>query len=119
MKIFANFILLKALLLNLVTNAIKYQRPGVPPEIHISVQEREEDWLFSVEDNGAGIEEKYYDKIFEIFRRLHTRDEVDGLGLGLALCKKIADLHGGKIWLKSTVGVGTTFFFTIRKRFGL
>ncbi len=111
-----NSALFKELMYNLVINAIKYRQPNITPQIHISVEDNDTEWLIGVKDNGIGIDAKYHDKIFEIFRRLHTRDEVDGLGLGLALCKKIVDLHHGKIWLESTVGVGTTFYFTIRKK---
>jgi PAS domain S-box-containing protein len=98
---------------NLVSNAIKYHKPDVTPTIHIGVQKEGNNWQFSVADNGIGIEEKYGERIFKIFQRLHTRDEYPGTGIGLAVCKRIVDRHGGKIWIKSTLGVGTTFYFTI------
>ncbi|MGA9086377.1 MAG: ATP-binding protein [Methanoregula sp.] len=98
---------------NLIGNAIKYQRPQVTPVIHISAQKGEKDWLFSVADNGIGIDEKYADRLFKIFQRLHTRDEYPGTGIGLAICKRIIERHGGTIWLKSRPGEGTTFYFTI------
>ena len=98
---------------NLVSNAIKYHKPDVTPIIHIGVQKEGNNWQFSVADNGIGIEEKYAERIFKIFQRLHTRDEYPGTGIGLAVCKRIVDRHGGKIWIKSTLGEGTTFYFTI------
>jgi len=98
---------------NLVSNAIKYHKPDVTPIIHIGVQKEGNNWQFSVADNGIGIEEKYAERIFKIFQRLHTRDEYPGTGIGLAVCKRIVDRHGGKIWIKSSLGEGTTFYFTI------
>jgi PAS domain S-box-containing protein len=98
---------------NLVSNAIKYHKPDVTPTIHIGVQQAGDNWQFSVADNGIGIDEKYGERIFKIFQRLHTRDEYPGTGIGLAVCKRIVDRHGGKIWIKSTLGEGTTFYFTI------
>jgi PAS domain S-box-containing protein len=98
---------------NLIGNAIKYHKPNVTPIIHISVQKDEKNWQFSVADNGIGIDEKYSDRLFKIFQRLHTRDEYPGTGIGLAVCKRIVERHDGTIWLKSTPGEGTTFYFTI------
>jgi PAS domain S-box-containing protein len=97
---------------NLVGNALKFQG-NRPPEIHIGVEKRKNDWVFCVSDNGIGIEEVYLDRIFVIFQRLHARDEYPGTGIGLAICKKIVDKHGGSIWVESTPGEGTTFYFTI------
>ncbi|MDP8220054.1 MAG: ATP-binding protein, partial [Candidatus Stygibacter frigidus] len=88
------------------------------PEIKVSVQEREQDWLFSISDNGIGISPEMHDKIFIIFQRLHSRDEFPGTGIGLAVCKKIVERHGGKIWLDSEPGIGTKFYFTISKKLG-
>ena len=96
----------------LITNGIKYSRPGVTPEVHISAREQQGSWLFSVRDNGIGIDPQYKDGIFQIFRRLHGRD-VAGNGIGLALVQKIVEAHGGKIWVESEPGVGSTFYFTI------
>jgi PAS domain S-box-containing protein len=98
---------------NLIGNAIKYHKPNVVPAIHISAQKDEKNWQFSVADNGIGIDEKYADRLFKIFQRLHTRDEYSGTGIGLAVCKRIVERHGGTIWLKSKPDEGATFYFTI------
>lgn len=98
---------------NLIANAIKFQRPQEPPRIHIGVQRQDEAWLFSVQDNGIGLDPQFGDRIFVIFQRLHTRDEYPGSGMGLAICKKIVECHRGQIWVESTLGQGATFYFTI------
>lgn len=97
---------------NLIANAIKYRREGIPPEIHISARRADGNWTFSVRDNGIGIEAEYLDSVFEIFRRLHGQD-VPGSGIGLALSRKIVEAHGGRIWIDSQPGSGSTFSFTI------
>ncbi|MBD1849779.1 ATP-binding protein [Leptolyngbya sp. ST-U4] len=97
---------------NLIANAIKF-RSSEAPRIHVGVERREEAWLFSVRDNGIGIDPKFSDRIFVIFQRLHTRDEYPGSGMGLAICKKIAECHRGTIWVESELGQGATFYFTI------
>ena len=97
---------------NLISNAIKYSRPGVTPEVHISAEERDGCWLFSVRDNGIGIERQYKDGIFRVFSRLHGHD-VAGHGIGLALAQKIVETNGGTIWVESEPGVGSTFYFRI------
>jgi light-regulated signal transduction histidine kinase (bacteriophytochrome) len=101
--------------LNLIANALTYSRDGVQPTITIEFTESTDCWQFSVADNGIGIAEHNHQKIFEIFKRLHSSDEYTGTGIGLAVTKKVIELQGGKIWLKSEEGVGTTFFFTIKK----
>ena len=106
---------LKLVFQNLISNALKYQKKAVDTVIEIDAKERDEDWEFSVSDNGIGIEEKYLDQIFELFERLHTSDEYPGTGMGLATCKKIVDQHGGKIWAESEPGKGSTFYFTVQK----
>ena len=97
---------------NLISNAIKFCQPGVPPKIHISAKREVNDWLFSVSDNGIGIEPQYKDKLFIMFKRLVGR-EYAGNGIGLAICKRVIDRHGGKIWVDSVLGQGSTFYFTI------
>ena len=107
---------MRQLLQNLIANAIKF-RDDDPPEVRVSaekVQEGDEPvWRFAVADNGIGIDPQYEDRIFQIFQRLHTRDEYEGTGIGLAMCKKIVERHGGRIWFESEPGDGTTFYFTI------
>lgn len=98
---------------NLIGNAIKFKQKVEPPQIHVGVQRQEDAWLFSIKDNGIGIDPQFADRIFVIFQRLHTRDEYPGSGMGLAICKKIVECHRGRIWVESELGHGATFFFTI------
>lgn len=99
---------------NLVSNAFKYNTTAVP-EIKIGCEEKGDAWQFYVKDNGIGIEEKYYEKVFAIFQRLHNKSQFSGTGIGLAICKKIIERHEGNIWIESVPGQGSTFLFTLKK----
>lgn len=101
------------LLQHLVGNAIKFRRSEERPEIHISAARQGREWVFAVSDNGIGIEPKDYDRVFQIFQKLHGRGEYPGNGIGLAICRKIVERHGGRIWVDSRLGRGSTFFFTL------
>ena len=105
---------LKLLFMNLMVNAIKFRKKDILPEIKIMAESCEKSWTFKISDNGIGIEEKNKVKIFIIFKRLHKRSEYGGTGIGLSHCKKIVELHGGKIWVESTPGEGSIFIFTIQ-----
>ncbi len=98
---------------NLLQNALKFRKEGIPPVIEIRAEKTGAGQVFSVHDNGIGIEDQYFERIFTIFQRLHTREQYPGTGIGLSICKRIVERHGGKIWLKSTADAGTTFYFNI------
>jgi light-regulated signal transduction histidine kinase (bacteriophytochrome) len=104
---------LRLLFQNLISNAIKFRKKDVPPEINISAESLGKEWKFAIEDNGIGIDEKEIENVFIIFKRMNTRSEYEGIGIGLAHCKKIIELHNGKIWVESTPGAGSTFIFTL------
>ena len=108
---------LRQLFSNLIGNALKYYSKERQPKIKISSLEKEKYWEFKITDNGIGIEEEFKEQIFIIFQRLHQRDEYEGTGIGLAICKKIVDNFGGKIWVDSRPGEGSSFYFTIPKQF--
>lgn len=100
---------------NLIGNGIKYHRPGVPPIVEITCLEKEKECIFSIRDNGIGIEEKFHAKIFIIFQRLHSKAQYEGTGIGLSICKKIVEKQGGRIWIESQPGEGSVFHFTLPK----
>ncbi len=105
---------LKSLFQNLIGNGIKFRKDTQPPIIHIGIDSAsKKEWHFFIRDNGIGINPKYFDKLFTIFQRLHTYDKYPGTGIGLATCKKIVERHGGKIWVESEPGKGSTFHFTL------
>jgi len=106
---------IKSVFLNLIGNAIKFRRKDVPCVINISASEKGKEIMFAIKDNGIGIEKEYYNRIFIIFQRLHTLVEYDGTGIGLSQCKKIIEQQGGKIWVESEFGKGSTFYFTLSK----
>lgn len=111
-KIYGNFVQITQVFQNLVANAIKYQGES-KPAIEISAQKQDSMWLFAVKDNGIGIEQWFSERIFIVFQKLHDHRKYPGSGIGLALCKRVIEKHGGKIWFESEVGKGTTFFFTL------
>lgn len=104
------------LLQNLIGNGLKYHRKGISPKVEVSCVDQGESYLFTVKDNGLGIKEEYFQKIFVIFQRLHAKEEFQGTGIGLAIVKKIVDNLGGKIWLESKFGEGTVFYFILPKK---
>jgi light-regulated signal transduction histidine kinase (bacteriophytochrome) len=108
----ANSVPLVHLLQNLVSNALKY-RSEKRPRLKISAEEEGDYWRFSVQDNGIGIPKEFQSQIFGIFKRLHNRSEYPGTGIGLAICQKVVEQYGGRIWVESEPGHGSTFFFTL------
>ena len=103
----------RQLLLNLIANGMKFQLPAQKPKVRVSATRENDDWRFGVSDNGIGIDAKYFKNLFQIFKRLHSNDEYPGTGIGLAMCKKIVERHGGRIWIESVLGQGSTFLFTL------
>lgn len=101
---------------NLLSNALKFQDGSVQPRVNVSAEPREDEWVFSVQDNGIGIDPDCHDLIFEAYKRLHAQDKFPGTGMGLAICRKIVERHGGRIWVESAPGRGTCFRFTLPSR---
>ena len=102
---------------NLIGNALKFQG-AQPPRIHVSAAERPGAWEIGVRDNGIGIDPQYFERIFMVFQRLHSKGEYPGTGIGLAICKKVVDRHGGRIRVESAPGQGSTFYFTLPRKEG-
>ncbi len=103
------------LLQNLISNAVKFHRKEEQSKIVISSHAEKDNWIFNIKDNGIGIEPTYFNKIFLLFKRLHRKEEFEGTGIGLSMCKKIVEMHGGKIWVNSSIGEGATFSFSLPK----
>jgi signal transduction histidine kinase len=98
---------------NLIGNGIKFRKPDVPPEISVTATKVRSEWVFAIADNGVGFDVKYSDRIFQVFQRLHGVGKYPGNGIGLAICRRIIEHHGGRLWAESELGVGSTFFFTL------
>jgi len=100
---------------NIISNSIKFRKGNTSPKVHISVYKDENmnEYVFAIADNGIGIEPQYFDRIFEVFKRLHTRVEYEGTGIGLSISKRIIERHGGRMWVESEPGVGSVFYFTL------
>lgn len=114
-RVHGNEVMLTRLFQNLIGNGLKFAREDTPARIHVSAAPREGgEWLFSIRDNGIGIPKEAAGRLFALFQRLHGRDEYPGTGIGLATCKKIVEHHGGRIWVESTPGEGSTFYFTLK-----
>ena len=103
------------LLQNLINNGLKYQKANATPKVHVGLTDSGDEWIISVRDNGIGMNEKHLSKIFEVFQRLHRRSEYAGTGIGLSICRKVIERHGGKIWVESEIDHGSTFFFSLPK----
>jgi PAS domain S-box-containing protein len=115
-QIRGNEIMLKQLFQNLIGNALKYKKKDAKPVVRITCRDMKGEWLFAINDNGIGIDEKNFERIFLVFQRLHAKKEYSGTGIGLAICKKIVEKHNGKIWVESENGDGSTFYFSIPKK---
>jgi light-regulated signal transduction histidine kinase (bacteriophytochrome) len=100
---------------NLIANALKYRRDDVRSEVVIGCEDRGALWAFYIKDNGIGIDPQYHRQIFDLFKRLHPRDRFPGTGIGLAICQRVVERHGGKIWVESAAGKGSTFWFSLPK----
>ncbi len=115
-KIICQEVPMKQLFSNLITNSIKYRKEGIPPVVEIKCEEKSGKWLVSVSDNGKGIDPEYHKVVFDLFRRVDVSESSSGTGMGLAICKKIVEEHGGEIWVESKKGKGSTFSFTLEKQ---
>ncbi|WP_418603228.1 ATP-binding protein [Hwangdonia sp.] len=107
---------LKQLFQNLISNGLKFRKQDTPPHIEIRVKDQPDHWLFSITDNGIGMDSKHFERVFVIFQRLHNKDDYKGTGIGLSVCQKIVEMHQGKIWIESELNKGSTFYFTIFKK---
>jgi light-regulated signal transduction histidine kinase (bacteriophytochrome) len=107
---------LGSLFQNLIGNALKYRRDDARPEVVVGCEDRGDRWEFFVQDNGIGIDQQYHRQIFDLFKRLHPRDRYPGSGIGLAICQRVVERHGGRIWVESQAGKGSTFWFSLPKR---
>lgn len=114
-EISAGKTLIRRVFQNLMTNSVKYSKDGMPPIISIAFTDTPTHWEFSVADNGIGIKPNHIERIFVLFQRLHSREQYSGTGIGLSICKRIVENHGGRIWATSLVGKGSTFYFSIKK----
>jgi light-regulated signal transduction histidine kinase (bacteriophytochrome) len=115
-EIYADGTQITQLFQNLIGNGLKFQKPGNTPKIRVWAEREGDFWRFSVQDNGIGLEPRFEDRIFRIFQRLHAKGEYEGTGIGLAICKRIVERHGGEIGVESIPGKGSTFFFTLPAR---
>ena len=106
---------LRQIFQNLLSNALKFHKPDQTPEIHVSSQEEDERWVFSITDRGIGIDPKHFVRIFRIFQRLHIDDSYGGTGIGLSIVKKMVERHQGKVWVESQPGQGASFYFSLAK----
>ena len=111
-----NEVQLVQLVQNLVANALRFKKPDEPPRISVWAEDRDSEWLFAVRDSGIGLDPKHSERIFRIFQRLHPIGRYDGSGIGLAICRKIVERHGGRIWVEAEPDRGATFYFTISKK---
>ncbi|WP_373519993.1 ATP-binding protein [Aquiflexum sp.] len=109
---------MRQLFQNIIDNSLKYSIPEVPPVIEIKAEDLGVFWKFSIQDNGIGISKEHHEKVFQVFHRLHSKDKYNGTGIGMAICKKIVEKHGGEIWIDSEENMGTTIFFTLKKESG-
>ena len=113
--IMGNKVQLYQLLLNLISNGLKYHADDIRPKVHVGLTNADHHWKFAIIDNGIGIAEKDLSHIFDVFKRLHRREKYPGTGIGLSICRKVVERHGGTIWVESQIGDGSTFYFTLLK----